>query len=120
MIEYAYSFDEEQYHEDIESAIDDAFNTGDYNVGDTITIYRGKSTRATHKEFIWIDEIIESMQDRALDNYNEWADDYLTDLTHEKVKQLESVIVKWFEENSKKPRFYTVTDVEKIEHVIEN
>jgi len=119
-IEYAYSFDEERFYGDIQSAIDDAENTGDFKTGDTITIYKGRSCRAQHSEFIWVDNFIEDMQLRAYDNYGEFGEDYLIGLEKQKVKELESLIVNWFKKNVPEPTFYSVANVEETQHVIED
>ena len=119
MSKYAYSCDNEHFNVDLEGAVEDACNGGDFKSGDTITIYRGQRIQAKHSQFFTASSLIEDMQNVAMDNYNEWSEDYLTDISKEKTEELDSLIVDWFENNADKPSFYCVENVVETKHVLD-
>ena len=48
------------------------------------------------------------MQNNAYDEFSEWSEDYLNDIEFddEKIKSLNLLLVKWFDENASQPSFY--------------
>lgn len=90
-------------------AIDDGVKVGEH-----FTIYQGESTRFGHSSFINMGYIIEIIQESAYDTAGEYGEDYLSDLTHKKAKELESLIVGWFDENVAKPKFYDINNIKEI------
>jgi len=117
-IEYAYSSDQEHYHLDSKYALDDAAQHIEEGQ-EQVTIYKGPAKIAKHSDFICGVSIIEDMQNCAMDNYGEWSEDYLMDLSNDKAEELEKLIVKWLEENAEKPTFYTVGEIEEETHPVD-
>ena len=62
----------------------------------------------THTRFIDAKDIINEMQGRACDEFSEWSEDYLNDVEFddEKLKSLNELLEKWFDENASQPTFY--------------
>ncbi len=54
------------------------------------------------------------MQERAYDEFDEYADGYLEELTDEDKEQLGKLVVDFLNERAPQPRFYHVDGVEEI------
>ena len=106
--QYCYSFDEEMFQD---STIEDIIFDNDLQEGDVF--YQGEAVHPLPSNFFWIDFLIRDMQENAYDNHSEFAEDYLLDLSDEKVKELETLISEWLDKNVN-VSFYTVNNVKKI------
>lgn len=67
-----------------------------------------KIIKPTHTWFVRAKDIVNDMQNRASDEFSEWADDYLNDVEYDKEKlaELDLLIANWFSSNAKEPDFY--------------
>jgi len=67
-----------------------------------------KIIKPTHTWFVGAKDIVNDMQNRASDEFSEWADDYLNDVEYDKEKlaELNLLIANWFSSNAKEPDFY--------------
>ena len=67
-----------------------------------------KIIKPTHRWFVRAKDIVNDMQNRASDEFSEWADDYLNDVEYDKEKlaELDLLIANWFSSNAKEPDFY--------------
>ena len=67
-----------------------------------------KIIKPTHRWFVGAKDIVNDMQNRASDEFSEWADDYLNDVEYDKEKlaELDLLIANWFSSNAKEPDFY--------------
>ena len=84
----------------------------EYNLNDTIEI--GESVPVLHKDIFNLRYLKEEMQDNAYDIADEYSEDYLKDLTTEKAKELEVLILDWLDKNVKQPNFFTVKNEKEI------
>lgn len=103
-----YSLDDEEYH-DIdyiaEQLKDDETR---------LTIFVGEGIRPTHKQFIILVDICEEMQNRAYDEFDEYSEGYLVEVTKEQEEELNNLIADWFDKNVKKPNFYHIENAKEI------
>ena len=99
--------------EDAFDSIEDAMNfignvASDKNdaIGWVINIC--KKIESTHNDFIDAKDLINKMQCEAYDGHSEWSEDYLSDIEYddEKIKALNALLEKWFDENASQPRFW--------------
>jgi len=116
--EKVYSRNGEEYY-DLDTVIDDLRDCGDYEVGYKAEIFEADLRQAKHSDFISAQRLIEDLQERAYDNHGEWSECYLEDVSEEKIKELEKLIISWFDLNAKKPTFYSVENDIKIQVVID-
>lgn len=67
-----------------------------------------KKIEPIHSDFIDAKDLINEMQCRAYDGHSEWSEDYLSDVEYddEKIKSLNALLEKWFDENSSQPTFW--------------
>jgi len=105
--ETIYSYDNEDYFSkalrDIQSELKEKFATGSI-----VTIFTGQSVPAGHRDFIYADEIIESMKEYAYEDFDDFSDTYLDDIDALKIKRLNRLLINWFNKNAKQPTFYNV------------
>jgi hypothetical protein len=61
-----------------------------------------------HNSFMNAKDLINEMQNRAYEEHSEWSEDYLSDVEFddEKIKSLNLLLEKWFDENASQPTFY--------------
>ncbi|MCB1723256.1 MAG: hypothetical protein KDJ39_06130 [Gammaproteobacteria bacterium] len=117
MGETVYSHDGEEYG-DYDTALFRAIDGPDeVKVGDTVTLFEGEAVTAMHQMFVNVDRLIEEIQERAMDDYDDYADRYLTDI--EDASELETLIVDWLNKNAAAPTFYTVQNVREIQVVVQ-
>ena len=64
--------------------------------------------KPTHNRFLNAKDLISEMQGRAYEQHSEWSEDYLSDVEFddEKIKSLNLLLEKWFDENALQPTFY--------------
>lgn len=62
----------------------------------------------SHSRFIDAKDIINQMQERSYEEFSEWSEDYLNDIEfdEEKIKSLNELLEKWFDENAIQPAFW--------------
>lgn len=109
MSEYCYSIDEEYFRSELGEVIcdlDDGENS----------YYRGVPVPRKHSDYLNVDRIIEDMQEAAYESMPEdLAADYLVDdLSDDKLKELDTLITNWFNDNAPQPTFYHVEEIEEI------
>ena len=83
MSEYYYSLNEEEYH-DIDYIAQELKD--DKSI---LTVFVGEAIQPTHKQFIVSVDICEEMQNRAYDEFDEYAEGYLVSVSKEQKEELE-------------------------------
>ena len=106
--QYCYSLGAEIFQDSTSEGI---IFDNDLQEGDVF--YQGEAIYPLPSNFFCIDSLIEYMQENAYDNHSEFAEDYLQDLSDEKVKELETLISEWLDKNVN-VSFYTVNNVKKL------
>ncbi|MCU7836495.1 MAG: hypothetical protein KZQ83_14755 [gamma proteobacterium symbiont of Taylorina sp.] len=86
-------------------------------VGSIVSVSKGISVLKLHQDFIYAGEIIDSMKERAYEEFDDYADGYLEDIKESDREQLKQLIITWFNNNAKQPTFYNVKDIEDIEEI---
>lgn len=105
-----YSFNEEAYY-----SIDDIIEMVEIDkIPKDRFIYVAERVKYYHKDFIPLIDFQDKLQDIAYDEVSEWCEGYVEDLTIEKEKALEQLIIDWFDKNIEQPKFFTVKNVRKI------
>ena len=84
----------------------------EFSPEDTIEV--GECVPVLHKDIFNLRYLIEEMQDAAYEIADEYAEDYLKDLTTEKAKELEDLILQWLNKNVQQPNFFTVKNEKEI------
>lgn len=74
----------------------------------------GEKVPVLHKDIFRLNYLKEEMQDAAYELADEYSEDYLKDLTAEKAKELECLIVDWLDANIEQPNFFTVKNEKQI------
>ena len=116
--QYAYSFDDEYFgpctFDSKEEALADARKEAD---ADYLLVYIGEVNYYEENCSGLASDIIETLRERAYDEVDDLADNYM-DLTKEEEKILEEMlketILKFQEKFNHEPTFFTVSNVEKI------
>ena len=114
-----YSTNEENYpHSDIDDAVDDLLGSGNAEVGDKVTIYKGEGESKKASAYYWADTI-ENMLENGYEEAGEYADYWSLDqATSEQKTELEDEIKKvidiWADKHNMHPRFYNIENQEKI------
>ena len=103
--EYAYSLDEDIWG-DYEEIMDG-------EIAGVYTLYKGEVERLSHANFLAVDVMIDGMKEEAYALVDNYADDYLEELTSADHRRLQKVITDWLDENAKKPEFHTIGKVTK-------
>jgi len=103
-----YSLNDEEWVDDWCDIMDDLIESGNTEVS------VGTGVKADHADFIRPYDIVETMQELAYDQYDDYAEDYAI-LSDIQMQQLKLVITKWFNDNVEKPTFYKVTNVRKMD-----
>lgn len=101
----------ENYHSDIDSVINES------NIGDTI--YEGVMQKPVVKYWISAEHIIEGIQDSCWDEYGEWADDFLKNISSDAKNELRILISDWVIKHDN-PRFWLATQVREREVTAED
>lgn len=109
MSDLVYCPSDEDAFDDLRSAVEFVGNVAN-NEKDAIgwVINVREKAQPTHDRFIDAKDIINEMQNRACDEFSEWSDDYLNDVEFdaEKIKSLNELLEKWFDENASQPTFW--------------
>lgn len=115
--DFVWSTDEETYNID---SLGDLIR--DYDIEAGTTVYYGKAAKPSASSFIDTDDIIEDAQNRASDNYGEFAECFLDDITDEAKKELNDFLSAWMEKYGvvtfymvEEPKEYVVTEQDVID-----
>ena len=105
---------------------DYVFNVNDYwtddvdYVDDSIddleleNIEIGERVPVLHRDIFNLRYLTEEMQEQAYEIAYDYADDYLKDLTAEKAKELDVLILDWLDKNVQEPNFFNVKNEKEI------
>lgn len=118
MPEIAYSADGSEYHLDLYSVLDELRDGGE--TAQEVELFRADVERPSHGDFVKADWLIEQAQSAAFDNFGEWSDDYLADMSEEQMAELTNVITNWLNKNVKAPAFYGVKNAVSVTVPIDN
>lgn len=84
----------------------------------SIKLYKGMKQAQTFEDFMCVDNILEQMHERAYDE-NEFADDYLYDVTEEQKDELGELISGWAKKHNIDPRFFLIGNVTEVVHEVD-
>lgn len=84
----------------------------------TITLYKGVKKAQTFEDFMCVDSILEQMHERAYDE-NEFAEDYLYDVTEDQKEELSELISGWAKKHNIDPRFFLIENVTEVKHNVD-
>lgn len=82
----------------------------DYDLVAGDTVYTGIAYHPSPSMFVDADDVIEYAQERAYDEFSDYAEGYLIGVTQEEKKKLDDFLVDWLKRNSD-IKFYSVKDV---------
>lgn len=105
-----WSKDDESFNSD---SLGDLIRDYDLVVGDTV--YTGIAYHPSPSMFIDADDVIEYAQERAYDEFSDYAENYLNSVTDEEKKKLDDFLADWMKRNSD-ITFYSVKNITK--HII--
>ena len=110
--QYSWSTDEEQFHgqfDSEEAAIADALciSGHDFEVGNVIWI--GEAVPVLAEELVRAESVIDQMLETAYELAGEASEDYLSGVTAEQKKELESLIAAWAD-GVENPSFWQITN----------
>ena len=100
-----YSADQETFRDDLESALGDLsyFTPG-------AVIECGDSIPVSIQELVWVDHLLDEIQEHAYDEVGESAQDWLMDIPQAAKDELQRLIVAWIEKHDP-PKFWKVENV---------
>jgi len=75
----------------------------------------GQASKFIASQFINADRIIDDAQDCAVCEAGEYADDWLSFISKEEMKELDDLLEKWVKKNKLEPNFYQIRNSERIE-----
>ena len=105
---YIYSTDKEMFYTEA------GFKEHLKDLAHELPVYRGTKVNFTHEEFVWIDGILELMEEQAED-VNNSKNPLYADFTKAEKTDLQKVIVEWLVKNKGQPTIFGVKDVEECE-----
>lgn len=103
-----YSLDGEEYH-DIDYIAQELEDDKE-----RLIVFIGEGIKPTHKQFIITVDICEEMQNKAYDEFDEYSEGYLAEITKEQEEELNNLIANWFDKNAKEPNFYRIENAKQI------
>ena len=106
MNEIDYVFNINDYWYDDVDYVEHFLEELEYSLEDTIEI--GEKVSVLHRDIFNSRHLIEEMKEQAYEIADEFSYEYLTDLTTEKAKELEVIILGWLDKNINQPNFFTV------------
>lgn len=118
MTDLVYCPSDEDAFDDLQSAVEFVGNVAfdkKNAIGWVINVC--EKIQPSHSRFIDAKDVISEMQSRAYEEHSEWSEDYLSDIEfdEEKIKSLNELLEKWFDENASQPTFWQAgKDVETI------
>lgn len=109
-----YSHNSEHWHDDPQDAINASIEENGLEAND-INIMVGDKEEFTNSKLCNHigSSVVEQLQCWAYDECGDWADDYLDDLSEEKIAELSGVILTWIAKNAKEPTFYKVKNAKR-------
>ena len=78
------------------------------------SVYVAERVTVTHKDIFNINHLIDNLEDSAYELCDEWSDNYLKDLTTDKKKEFEDLILNWMDKNLSQPNWFTVKKEKEI------
>ena len=84
----------------------------------SITLYKGVKKAQKFEDFMCVENFIETMHERAYDE-NEFAEDYLYDVTQEQKDELGELISGWAKKHNIAPRFFLIENVTEVVHEVD-
>ena len=72
------------------------------------SVYVAERVEVLHKDIFNINHLIDNLEDTAYELCDEWSDNYLKDLTTDKKKEFEDLILNWMNINLSQPNWFTV------------
>lgn len=109
-IDYVFNIND-TWTEDVDY-VEHYINELEFSPEDTIEI--GERVTVLHKDIFNLRDLIEDMQDHAYEMGDEYAEDYLKDLTYSKAEELEDLILLWLNKNINQPNFFNVKNEKEI------
>lgn len=113
--EIVYSRNGEDFS-DFDSIMEEIYD--EHGLGEEVTIYKGRSKKLEHWDFVKHLRIFEYLQEVACDEHGDWAEDYLIDEKDKTEELLKELIAVHMGVLCKQPRWYTVVDVTEETHTI--
>ena len=107
-----YVFNVNDYWTDDVDYVEHFLEELEYNSTDKFEV--GERVPVLHRDIFNLRYLTEEMQEQAYEIAYDYADDYLKDLTAEKAKELESLILDWLNKNIKQPNFFSVKNEKEI------
>lgn len=104
--------DEDQY-EVIRQYLDDK-DDHELKVTTKVPMYAGTLEPKKFTDYLCVDSILEHMQEWAYDDMNDFASDYLDNVTQEQKDELEQLISDWANKHNISPNFCSVGNVVEI------
>lgn len=110
----AYSLDNERYFDiqDILEMINEL--TSEYKQLEHSFIYIGDKIELFHKDFFNVDNLVESITDAAYEESEDYSDNYISQFTDEKKKDLSSLVLKFLNENINQPDFFHIENIKQL------
>lgn len=84
----------------------------EYNSTDKIEI--GERVPVLHRDIFNLKYLIEEMQEHTYELADEYSADYLCDLTTDKQRELDKLILEWLDKNINQPNFFNVRGEKEI------
>jgi hypothetical protein len=84
----------------------------EYNSTDKIEI--GERVPVLHRDVYNLIHLTDGMLDEAYELADEYSADYLCDLTADKQRELDELILEWLDKNINQPNFFTVKGEKEI------
>lgn len=110
-----YSLDEERFYE-LDDIIDIVDSEYEEHEKSELIIYEGVKSEYTHEDFLRVDWLIKNMKDLAWEE-SEYSDSYLSNFSYHKEKELEQVILNWFNDNIEQPNFFQVLKSTPVKYI---
>lgn len=112
---YVYSLTSEEFH-DLETIMYELLE--EREVGEIVSVERGVSEVCSHRDLLHPYRVVELLQEQAYEEYGEYSEDYLNDITRDKADELDNLIAEWLNKNCEPPTFWKVTDVKEVKIVV--
>lgn len=79
-----------------------------------VPMYAGTLEPKKFTDYLCVDSILDQMREWAYDDVNEFADDYLNDVTQEQKDEIKQLISDWATKHNISPNFFSVGNVVEI------
>lgn len=107
---YVASINDELLFTDLQECVEFICDNSENPLTKSIDVFY--KLQPTHSSFVRSKDIIESIQNRAYDEYSEFSENYLDDIYFDqsKINSLDTLITNWLNENSEQPSFYQANE----------